>query len=706
MRRDIEPRNNSLECVKSIRLFTRPRVKMSSRITILHANAFRTSLIALLSLCAADVFADDSDVGLHYRIARLIHHSIRDGEQMLRSLESRLASLPPHSAGRRGASAGFHSRYFDAPDTRLDIVLDLGHVQTFDRLAVFSVSAVFQGQTIAKYGFPTRFTIDVSDDASFKRAESLAEVTSQESTTSRAFPFQLETPGASGRYLRLRVHEHWQRSDGQFLTALGEIMVLKNSRNIAIGAHVEAPSFTSFPDWSRENLVDGQTDLGLPIGPQPSTSNGFLSVAQRVSEATKWVQIELRQPTRVDEVRLIPAVPFDAPSQHGHGFPRRFRVLASATPDFHSPNVIADYTQAEFTNPGDNPVILPANADDARFIRLEATELWHISNGTYALALAEMQVFEDDRNVALGSNVSASDVFRKPPFDRVWKPHFLVDGFGSQNELIELDDWLTGLQERAEVEGNIAAIRRRIDQTVERSTSLLLTFAAVVIVSLVALTMLTIVRRKRALLRERDKMRTRIARDLHDDLGSRLGGMRLISETMLTSSNLTGTMREDLDLIRRSSREAMDAMRDIVWLLDNNEQSRRMLVNHMRQLAPAILGRIEFEFAVHDVPEQNLNFEFRRQVLFAFKECLANVAKHSDANRVQCSIGGDVRRFRMEVLDDGCGISEQSDLPHHRGLRNLQSRAESLGGTISIESEAGKGTRIIFDAPLRAGRDK
>ena len=114
---------------------------------------------------------------------------------------------------------------------------------------------------------------------------------------------------------------------------------------------------------------------------------------------------------------MIPAEPSDAPSQHGHGFPRRFRLVASSSPDFASPRVIADHMAIAFPNPGDNPVILPAGDVTARFIRLEVNELWHITNGTYALALAEMQVYEDGHNIATGAGVTASDVFRKPPFD-------------------------------------------------------------------------------------------------------------------------------------------------------------------------------------------------------------------------------------------------------------------------------------------------
>ena len=168
--------------------------------------------------------------------------------------------------------------------------------------------------------------------------------------------------------------------------------------------------------------------------------------------------------------------------------------------------------------------------------------------------------------------------------------------------------------------------------------------------------------RKRALARQRDEMRTRIARDLHDDLGSRLGGMRLISESLLAHSELPSSVLDDLDLIHRASREATDAMRDIVWLLDNSDASRSKLISHIRQMVPSILGRMECEFTVDETPEQQLDFDFRRQILFAFKECLGNVAKHANAECVTCHIRGGAKRFTFEVRDDGEGfLVEEED---------------------------------------------
>ncbi len=208
-------------------------------------------------------------------------------ERVLHKLVSRCEKLPPLSPGRRGASAGYHSPFYDSAEETSDIVLDLGETRAIDRVAVFSVSAVFQGETVAGYGFPRRFRIEAAQDSGFERAELLLDSTT-EPLSRPEFPVQAVTSGLAVRFLRLRVLEHWQRGDGRYLTALGEIMVLSGGRNVAIGAKVDAESFTSLPDWSRENLVDGGHGLEN-LRNRAKALGGSVVVSSRPGEGTRVV---------------------------------------------------------------------------------------------------------------------------------------------------------------------------------------------------------------------------------------------------------------------------------------------------------------------------------------------------------------------------------------------------------------------------------
>ncbi len=635
------------------------------------------------------------------RLTTFLSPAQKEDEQKLESMQERLEELPPLSPGHRGENAGFHSRFQSDREAPLELVVDLGQPYPVDRIAVFPARGMFRGATIEGYGFPERFVMELSTDATF--TEPVISYDSREiSLPPRPdYPvqFKLEEP-VDARFVRLRVLEHRTRKDGRFLSAFGELMVLAEGRNVARYAPVEARSLTVLPDWNRDHLVDGLTDLGLPVDPEPSPTNGFLSKPQDEPVAEKWVQIELPRSVAVEEVALIPAQPVDAPDQFGHGFPRRFRLLTSDDPDFTAAQVLADYREMAFPNPGDNPVVFTARGASARFVRLEVTELGHISGGKYSITLAEMQVFENGNNVAIGAKVTYSDVFSRPGFEDVWRPEYLVDGFSSQNRLIGLEDWLDGLDERREVETRIADLEGRIETRIHHTLGWVLGGAVLVVLTSVGVIGMLLLRRKRALAQQQEALRARIARDLHDDLGSRLGGMRLLSESLLGAKELPTELRGDLDLLHRSSGEATDAMRDIVWLLDTRERSLEKLRQQMKRLVPSIVGSTSWEFHIDEAPDAEVNFEFRRQVVLAFRESLNNAARHSKSDRIECRVGGDSEQFSFEVRDWGQGFDEAS-VKRGLGINNLRKRAEALGGKIEIASTPGEGTVVTFSAPHR-----
>lgn len=638
------------------------------------------------------------------RLTRLLSSGQRSDEVALQTVRARLDELPPISSGHRGENAGFHSRFQSHSTAPMDIVIDLGRAYPIGQVVVFPARGMFRGARVGGYGFPEHFIIELSRDAEFTEVIRCYDSRDELPSPQADYPTQIvlqETLEA--RFLRLRVLEHWTRDDGRILSAFGEIMVLAEGRNVALRAEVDADAFISLPDWDRDHLVDGQTDLGLPIEPHPSPTNGFLSQGHKQPLTKKWVQLKLAAPARIDEVVLIPAQPMDAPDQFGHGFPRRFRLLVSADPEFASPHVLADHLEQVFPNPGDNPVVFSTGGTEVRFVRLEVEEMWHISNGYFNIALAEVQVFADGKNVALGAEVTASDVFSMPAFDDVWKPEYLVDGFSSQNRLIGLESWLAGLAERQASERQINYLERRIGDRVDRTFGIVLGFAAMIVVGSLGLVGLLVIRRKRAMRQQQETIRARIARDLHDDIGSRLGGIRLLSESLLEAGELPESLRADLDLLHRSSGEATDAMRDIVWLLDTRERSLVRLRQQMRRLVPSILASIPYEFEAVAEPEAEVGFEFRRQVLLAFREALNNAVRHSHSERIGIRVGGNTAKFWFEVRDWGRGFTAAADSSGH-GVANLRKRVESLGGEVVIDSVPGAGTTVLFSAPYELSK--
>jgi Protein of unknown function (DUF1553)/Protein of unknown function (DUF1549)/F5/8 type C domain len=191
------------------------------------------------------------------------------------------------------------------------------------------------------------------------------------------------------------------------------------------------------PNVAKIDQQIGQTREALaklpPIPPGiPSPSNGYHSGIEAKADVTKWVQVDLGKPLPIDEVRLMPARPTDFPDTPGFGFPRRFLIQVSDAATFAKAATIADHSNADFANPGDETVVVPAHKT-ARFVRVTATALWPRTND-YVFALAELQVISGGKNVAAGATVAALDSIEAGR----WSTRYLVDDFSSRQKLPDL----------------------------------------------------------------------------------------------------------------------------------------------------------------------------------------------------------------------------------------------------------------------------
>ncbi|MBM3996954.1 MAG: DUF1553 domain-containing protein [Planctomycetes bacterium] len=198
--------------------------------------------------------------------------------------------------------------------------------------------------------------------------------------------------------------------------------------------------------------------LPIVVASSASPTNGYHSTIEKTPDAPKWVQVDLGREMRIERVRLLPARPTDFPDAPGFGFPLRFKVAGSNDPSFLKADVIADHSAADFANPGDQPVTIPAGVK-ARYVRIAANKLWKRTND-YVFAIAELQVFDDaGTNVARGAKVSALDSIEAGR----WSTRHLVDGFSSRHRLLAATD-IVG-RDRVTTEGSLYRARIERDRT-------------------------------------------------------------------------------------------------------------------------------------------------------------------------------------------------------------------------------------------------
>lgn len=208
-------------------------------------------------------------------------------------------------------------------------------------------------------------------------------------------------------------------------------------------------------------------------------------------------------------------------------------------------------------------------------------------------------------------------------------------------------------------------------------------------------------------------MRTRIATDLHDDIGSGLSRMAILSEVAKLQVGDTAAKQSVpmLTEIAESARDLVGSMRDIVWSIDPRRDDLSNVVFRVRQFASDLLEpqRIKLDFqAPPDLEKIKLNPEQRRHLFLIFKEAINNIALHAECSSVTLSISVSHSRLIVEIRDDGRGFSDvaATEAPTDgraggHGLENMQSRAAQLGGHLSVDSSPGHGTCLKLMVPIR-----
>ncbi len=199
---------------------------------------------------------------------------------------------------------------------------------------------------------------------------------------------------------------------------------------------------------------------------------------------------------------------------------------------------------------------------------------------------------------------------------------------------------------------------------------------------------------------EKEQMRSRIASDLHDEIGSNLSSIALISQTLQKKLNSALKEKKHLQNIHHIARMTADSMRDIIWFINPENDDLSRLIIKMRESTNLMLGEINFTFNSNDTEfsfEPDLNF--KRNLFLIFKEILQNIIKHSQAKRVDVNISQSEKHFILHVKDDGIGFDTPKNTDGN-GLKNIKNRARQIDCNLEIDTVVGKGTSIKLLAKI------
>jgi signal transduction histidine kinase len=195
----------------------------------------------------------------------------------------------------------------------------------------------------------------------------------------------------------------------------------------------------------------------------------------------------------------------------------------------------------------------------------------------------------------------------------------------------------------------------------------------------------------------------RIATDLHDDIGSSLSQIAILSEVARQQMG-RGDMRatEPLSMIASASRELVDSMSDIVWAINPRRDRLNDLVQRMRRFASDIFTArdIQFSFRTSEFASgARVGADTRRQVFLIFKESINNAARHSGCTEADIEFGMERDWLVLTLKDNGKGF-DRAEVNEGHGLMSMCERARELGGTLELTTEPGRGTVVTLRVPV------
>ena len=197
-----------------------------------------------------------------------------------------------------------------------------------------------------------------------------------------------------------------------------------------------------------------------------------------------------------------------------------------------------------------------------------------------------------------------------------------------------------------------------------------------------------------------EKERTRIATDMHDDLGAGLSRIKFLSQSILNKEMKSEVLRNELQKITFFSDEMSEKMGEIVWALNQKNDTLADLIAYTRSYAVEYLGNhgIECDAATpSNLPDTFITGEMRRNIFLSVKECLHNIVKHACATKVRFSVQLD-SVMEIVIHDNGKGIDWNNQRAFSNGIENVNRRMKEIHGAVDYANE--KGAKVSLTIPL------
>ena len=201
---------------------------------------------------------------------------------------------------------------------------------------------------------------------------------------------------------------------------------------------------------------------------------------------------------------------------------------------------------------------------------------------------------------------------------------------------------------------------------------------------------------------EMEKMRNQIAKDLHDDIGSTLSSINIMSGVMLQQFDNGLADTNGLRKIKENSSAIMESMSDIVWAINPQNDTVEKVIFKMKEFASDLLEPLNIRYSFVEkgnFSSLQLDAQKRKDIYMVFKETINNAAKYSGCKNIQIVLEHDGQSLVLVIKDDGKGFDAQK-IKKGNGLKNIDERVFSMEGSIRRISSEGNGTKIKMEVPI------
>lgn len=613
------------------------------------------------------------------RVARFFNPRLVEVESRLDWLRLRLSTLAPFSPKPLPSAQGWRSSKREFDTTLPTLTLDLR--------GIYPLSDIYVVPSHPQPGdfsslFPLRIKIEAAIEPSFADAKIVYVTSNDKREDQNGYPLRVAIRDLDARYLRLSVLQGHLRSDRE-IAAISEVFVFSGGEPVSLNATVTSTLAMKIQGASTELFaIDGRTPLGVWEAGSWSTSRGDLFEVPAHSQRAEWT-VTLDQARPIDRIVLFP---YMLPELAGPGIiPKRINVRFNGAPRSSVPMAIADGGESS------TPLVIPLGGREATTITLSCDEALAITD-RHLHAMAELEVWSLGLNLAAGKTVSISSAGTNRTSSKD-----LTDGKSTGLTIFPLDRWLHQIDERNRLQKEQMALEP-VRLSLVTESELNATWGASLAISLSLLIPLALVERKRLVSRKQvDQLRKRIASDLHDDIGSNLGSISLIARAAkrdLAQTNGPAHITEDLSQVEIIARESSLAMRDIVWLLERQQDSIGDFLQRMRDTAGRLIPELEYNIVFQsNRTALRMALDAKRHLFLYFKEALHNIVKHSKATEVNIRVYDSGENLVMEIRDNGRGLpldhNHQPTIP-----RKLTERANVLEGHLHVETNPNQGTLL------------